>query len=410
MQVLLRFFGPLHHHCQRTMPHLPPELWQEIFDCAIFVFGELDERIYDPFCCPPGHELVLAIKASQFSRHNFIHVCRAFYMLSIPYLYRTILVDGPSLWKRLLGCLAINKKRVCSQLDTPLNTSFIQSIHFLKMSPLNWRLTCEQIDLPNLTICRSAAEANIFAYEPGAPFTPFNAPQLRALEGTFVDANNCRYTAVHFPSLTTYFATILYGVPSLWEPPCDGSSIRLEATLVGKQWPFHRDLDLDLACLMAVRMEISPPSVSSLHTIGRQIQFLDIANNHLSHSNSATFIELSKLPALVTLIIDIVKLGYNWRLLDGCTHSSLKRVGFMVPSKQLRYTVYRNHLNGFDRHRFPALERIRFLEMQVCRRLVAQNPSRVVTWSDKLGSRSVRLEASDGTLLVNLLTATVCPL
>jgi hypothetical protein len=180
--------------------------------------------------------------------------------------------------------------------------------------------------------------------------------------------------------------------------------------MFGKEWPFLRDLHLDLTCLRAIRMAINTSDISSLYTIGHQIQFLDIASSHLYQPHVATSIELSKLPALVNLIIDVAMLGYKWHLLDGHTHSSLKRVGFIVPSKQQRHSVYSNHFRKFDRHRFPALEQIRILEMPVCHRLVAQNPERVASWSDELGSRGVRLEAADGTLLTRLLAAAVRPL
>ena len=171
--------------------------------------------------------------------------------------------------------------------------------------------------------------------------------------------------------------------------------------MVGKEWPFHPDLHLDFTCLRAIKMIIKTVDIFSLYSIGRQIQFLDIGSRHLCYHGFPSSIDLSNLPALVTLIVDIALLGYKWYLLDGQTHQSLKRVGFMVPLKQQRYTVYRDHFNKFDRHRFPSLEQFRILEMPVCRRLVAQNPSRVATWSDALGSRGVRLEAADGTLLAN---------
>jgi hypothetical protein len=406
------FFLPLRHRRLSIMAELPSELWNEILGYATFVFGELEERTYDPFCCPPAPELALAIKGSRFSRYNFIHVSRAFYTLSIPFLYRTILIDSFASWKRLEDCLATNKRRVCNQPDTPLNTSFIKSIHFLTGWALSRGLTCEPIDLPNLTICR-AAQDNIFAYEPDTIYPRcmrFNAPRLRTLEEEFVNAIHCLQTAAHFPSLTSYFATALYSSPPLRALPYDGTSIRLEATLVGKEWPFHQSLHLDLTHLRAIKMTINTSDISSLYTIGHQIQFLDIASSHLSNPHLAASIELSKLPALVSLIIDIAMMGYRWHLLNGHVHSSLKRVGFIVPSKQQRYTVYRNHFSEFDGHRFPALEQIRILEMSVCRHFVAQNPRRVATWSDKLGSGGVRLEAADGTLLAQLLTATVCPL
>lgn len=156
-------------------------------------------------------------------------------------------------------------------------------------------------------------------------------------------------------------------------------------------------------------MAINTSDISSLYTIGHQIQFLDIASSHLDNPHLATSIELSKLPALVSLIIDIAMLGYKCHLLDGYIHSSLKRVGFMVPSKQQRHSVYRNHFGNFDGHRFPVLEQIRILEMPVCRRLVVQNPERVATWTAELGSRGVRLEAGDGRLLTHLVTASVRP-
>lgn len=179
--------------------------------------------------------------------------------------------------------------------------------------------------------------------------------------------------------------------------------------MVGKEWPFHRDLHLDLTRLRAIKMAINTSDVSSLYTVGHQIEFLDIASSRFDNTHLATCIELSKLPALVNLIIDVAMLGYKWHLLDGHIHSSLKRVGFIIPSKQQRYTVYRTHFNKFDGHRFPALEQIRILEMPVCRRLVAQNPERVATWTAELGSRGVRLEAADGTLLADLVTVSVRP-
>lgn len=390
------------------MAQLPSELWQEILEYATFVFGELEERIYDPFYCPLVHELELNIKGSQFSRYNFIHVSRAFYMLSIPYLYRTILVDSIISWKRLQACLTRNKRRVDNQRDTPFNTTFIRSIHFLTPSCLNLAHKCEQIYLPNLTICR-LAKGYLSAYE----FCMlFKAPQLRVLEGGFRSASNCLHVAAHFPSLVSFFSTALFGIPPLRAPPYDGSPIQLEATAVGKEWPFHADLHINLANLArlkAIKMVTYTSDFASLYAIGHQIQFLDIAGCHLWFPDLATFIELSKLPALVTLIIEIAMLEYKWHLLDGHTHSSLRRVGFKVPSKQRRYTVYRDHFNTFDGHRFPALEQLRILEMPVCRRMVAQNPGRVANWSDELGSRGVRLEAADGTLLAHLPTPAPYP-
>ena len=401
----------LHHRHQSTMVHLPSELWQEILEYATFVFGELEEQIYDPFCCPPVHELELAIKGSQFSRYNFIHVSRTFYMLSIPYLYRTILVDGPIWWKRLEDCLTVNKRRVGNQPDTPLNTSFIKRIHFMTAWALNRALDGEQIDLPNLTICIST-KANIVAYESETrhPFCMrFKAPQLRALEGVFETASNCLHAAAHFPFLTSCFYTTPFSIPLLRPPPYDGSSIRLEATTIGREWPFHQDLHLDLASLRAIKIATYTTNFSSLYAIGHQMQFLDIANSHLYHPNRDISIELSNLPALVTLIIDIAILGYKWHLPDGHAHSSLKRVGFIVPSKQQRHSVYRDHFDKFDGYRFPALEQLRILEMPVCRRLAAQNPGRVANWSDELGSRGVRLEAADGSLLAHLPTTATYP-
>jgi len=406
---LLRL-SPPHHRRQSTMAQLPSELWYQIIDHASFVFGELEERIYDPFCCPPAPELVIAIKWSQFSRYNFIHVSRVFYVLSIPFLYRTILIDSSISWKRLEDCLAINKRRVCNQPDTPLNTSFIKSIHFLAFWTPNRGRNCQPIELPNLTICR-AANASILAYEPEACHSfciQFKAPRLRTLEGKLMNANSCLHTASHFPSLTSCFANTLSSIPPVRVSPYDGYSIRLEATMVGKEWPFHQDLHLNLARLRDIKMSINTSDFSSLYAIGHQIQFLDITSSQLNNPHLATSIELSNLPALISLIIDIAMLGYRWHLLDGYTHSSLKRVGFIVPSKQQRYTVYRNHIRKFDKHRFPALEQIRILGMPVCRRLVAQNPGRASTWSKELESRGVRLEAADGTLLAHLLTAAVC--
>ena len=405
---LPRFFPPLRHRRQSEMAQLPSEICHEILEYATFVFGELEERIYDPFCCPPAPELVLAIKASQLSRYNLIHVSRAFYMLSIPSLYHTILIGDSVSWKRLVNCLAINKGRACNQPDTPFNTSFIKSIHFLAVGTLKWGPICEPIDLPNLTICRSASPI-VFAYRSATLDPFFNAPRLRTLEGGFANPRSCLHTAAIFPSLTSCFAKTLCNMHPLRSPPYDAISLRLEATMVGMEWPFHRDLRLDLSRLSAIKMAVNTPFISSLYTIGHQIRFLDIATSHLDNPHSATSINLSELPALVTLIIDISMPGYKWHLLDGHTHSSLKRVGFIVPSKQQRYTVYRDHFHKFDRHRFPALEQIRMLEMPVCHRLVTQNPQRVVNWSDELGSRGVRLEAADGTRLACLLAAVVRP-
>ena len=393
------------------MVPLPSELWYEILEYATFVFGELEERIYDPFCCPPAPELVLAIKESTFSRYNFIHVSRAFYMLSIPFLYRTILIGNIISWNRLEDSLTINKRRVSNQPDTPLNTSFIRSIHFLAVWSLNWEPFREPIELPNLTICRSA-KPNIFTYDPtncNPCCTQFKAPRLRTLEGHVASSSSCLQAAARFPSLTSCFVKILSNIPPLRARPYGGSELRLEATMVGKEWPFHRDLHLDLTRLRAIKLAINTSDISSLYTVGHQIQFLDIASSHLDHPHLATSIELSKLPALVNLIVDIAMLGYKWHLLDGYIHLSLKRVGFIVPSKQQRYAVYRNHFNDFDGHRFPALEQIRILEMPVCRRLVAQNPERVATWTAELGLRGVRLEAADGRLLTHLITASVRP-
>ena len=390
------------------MAQLPPELWHEILGHATFVFGELEERIYDPFCCPPAHELGLAIKGSQSSRYNFIHVSRAFYMLSIPHLYRTILVAGPISWKRFEQGLAFNQRRVCIQPNTLPNTSFIRSIHFLTAWALNGELNGSMISLPNLTICRST-KTNILAYDAEIrhPFCiGIKAPRLRALEGVYHDARTCLHTAAHFPSLTYCTATILHSNPTIRELPYDGSPIRLEATTVGKEWPFHRELHLDPARIRAIKMTEIRPDLSSLYTIGHQIQFLDITSSHWCYRRPA--IELSMLPALITLITDIAITGYNWQLLDGQIHKSLKRVGFTVQSRQQRHNVYRSHLRRFDCHRFPALEQIRLLEMPTCRRLVAQNPGRSAIWSSELGSRGVRLEAADGTLLVDLSSAAVC--
>ena len=400
--------SPLHHLRQSKMAQLPSELWHEILEYATFVFGELEERIYDPFCCLPAPELVLAIKRSQFSRYNLIHVSRAFYNLSISSLYRTILIGTSISWKRLENCLAINKRRVCNQPDTPLNTYFIKSIHFLAVWGLNWGPICEPIDLPNLTICRSG-KSDVFAYEPTtlSPFfTRFKAPRLRTLEGMFADANSCRHAVANFPSLTSCFGTTITSIAP-WSPPYNGFALRLEATMVKREWPFHLDLHLDLTRLRAIKITPGTSNLSSLYTVGHQIQFLDITISHLDNPHFVASIELSKLPALVNLIIDISMLGYKWHLLDGHTHSSLKRVGFIVPSKQQRYTVYRNHFREFDRQRFPALEQIRILEMPVCHRFATQNPQRVVAWSDELGSRGVRLEAADGTLLAHLVAAIV---
>ena len=196
------------------MARLPSELWNDILEYSTFVFGELEERIYDPFCCPPAQVLELAIKESNISRYNFIHVSGAFYTHSIPYLYRTIVVNSPISWKNMGECLTINKRRVCDQLDTPLNSSFIRSIHFLTTWPFH--LNREGIiDLPNLTIYRSA-KASILAYKSGVyhPLcTRFNMPQLRVLEGSFANASDCLHTAVHFPSSTSCFATTLPSIP-----------------------------------------------------------------------------------------------------------------------------------------------------------------------------------------------------
>jgi hypothetical protein len=395
------------------MAQLPSELWNEIIDYTISVFGELEERTYDPFCCSPTHELELALVASQSSRYNLIHVSRAFYALSIPYLYRSILVDSAILWERLVECLAINQRRVCDQLDTPLNSSFVRRIHLLTAWPFTRRLQYfEQIDLPNLVICTSA-RANLTRYKSGACHNPclhINAPQLRALAGCFENASDCLHTAVHFPSLVSCFSNGLPEFPLTQTPrPYDGSSIRLEATMVGTDWPFNQHLHLDLTRLRAIKMIVNTSDISYLYNIGHQIRFLDIATSHLDHRHLAGPIELSKLPSLVTLIIDIAMLGYKWRLLDGQTHQCLKRVGFMVPAKQQPHVVYRYHFKEFDRHRFPALQQIRILEMPVCCRLLAQNPGRVGAWSYELGARGVRLEAADGTLLAHLPTTTVCP-
>ena len=393
------------------MAQLPSEIWHEIFEHATFVFGELEERIYDPFCCPPAPELVLAIKASQLSRYNFIHVSRTFYMLSIPSLYRTILIGDPISWKRFINCLTINKSRACNQPDTPFNTSFIKGIHFLPVGTPIWGPIYEPIDLPNLTICRSA---NLFflAHRPATPdpfFTQFNAPRLRTLEGDFANPSSCLYTAAIFPSLTSFLPTIPFDIPPLWSPPHDGVSLLLEATIVGKVWPFHRDLHLDLSRLRAIKMVINTSNILSLYTIGHQIQFLDVATSHLGNPQFAVAIDLSMLPALVTLIIDISTQAYKWQMLDRHTPSSLKCVGFIIPSKQQRHRVYRDDFCRFDKHQFPALEQIRILEMPVCHRLVMQNPQRVVAWSDELGSRGVRLEAADGTRLASLLAVIVRP-
>ena len=150
---------------------------------------------------------------------------------------------------------------------------------------------------------------------------------------------------------------------------------------------------------------MNTPIISSLYTVGHQIRFLDIATTHWINPHSATSVDLSKFPALVTLIIDISMLGYKWHLLAGHAHSALKRVGFILPYNHRHDNVYQN----FDRHRFPALEQIRILEMPVCHRLVTRDPRRVVTWSDELDSRGVRLEAADGTRLACLLTRIVRP-
>ena len=383
------------HSRQSEMAQLPSEIWHEILEHATFVFGELEERIYDPFCCPPAPELVLAIKESQLSRYSFIHVSRSFYMLSIPTFYRTILVGDFISWERLVNCLAINKRRAYNQPDTPLNTSFIKSIHFLTVAFLNWGPICEPIDLPNLTICRSTNPV-IIPYGSALDlfFTQFNAPRLRTLHGAFANPSSCLNTVAFFPSLTSCFAQMLHNIPLLGSPPSNEVSLRLEATMVGAEWPFHRDLHLDLSRLRAIKMAMNTPIVSSLYTVGHQIRFLDIATSHRNSPHSATSIDLSKFPALVTLIIDISMLGYKWHLLAGHTHSSLKRVGFI-----LRYDRRYNVCQKFDRHRFPALEQIRILEMPVCHRLVTRDLQRVVTWSDELDSRGVRLEAADGTLL-----------
>jgi hypothetical protein len=115
---------------------------------------------------PSAHELELAIKESQFSRYNFIFVSRAFYAVSILYLHRAILIDNLTSWMSLEDCHAINKWRVCNQLDTPLNSLSIWGMYFLTAWISTQRPTGEQTNLPNPTICRPT-RASISAYGPG---------------------------------------------------------------------------------------------------------------------------------------------------------------------------------------------------------------------------------------------------
>ncbi|KAI5999033.1 hypothetical protein EDC04DRAFT_2909085 [Pisolithus marmoratus] len=80
------------------MSRCPPEVWDRIFDVATYVPYTLVPEIFEKASfigAPYNDEYHPALRATRATKYNLVCVCKHWWYLATPYLYRTIYIDSP---------------------------------------------------------------------------------------------------------------------------------------------------------------------------------------------------------------------------------------------------------------------------------------------------------------------------